>query len=79
VDEHALNAVITMKKRPRTDKPVFRGLDHERRSCTAKKRFSNPGAARAHAAYLRSAYPDTPPMTEYSCEFCGGWHLAKSH
>ena len=65
-----------MPKRPRGAKPIFRGLDHERRSCTRKKRFSNAGAAANHAAYLRSAYPDTPTMTAYGCEFCGGWHLA---
>jgi len=68
-----------MAKRPRSAKPIFRGLDYEDRACKRKKRFGSEGEARVRAAYLRSAYPDDSTKTIYSCEFCGGWHLATVH
>ena len=65
-----------MPRRPRSSKPIFRGLDFENKACTRKKRFASEGLARTHAAYIQSLYPDEPAKSTYACEFCGGWHLA---
>ena len=65
-----------MPKRPRSSKPIFRGLDFEDKACKRKKRFASEGEARMRAAYLQSLYPDESAKSTYACEFCGGWHLA---
>jgi hypothetical protein len=65
-----------MPRKPRSSKPIFRGLNFEDKACTRKKRFGSEGEARTHAAFIHSLYPNEPAKSTYACEFCGGWHLA---
>ena len=65
-----------LKKKDKTKRPIFRGLDFEDKACRRKVRFPNEREARLRADYLRAAYPSESEKTAYACEYCGGWHLA---
>jgi hypothetical protein len=47
---------------------------HRAKGCERKTRYATPAKVRKA---LRRASNFEYAMTSYSCEFCGGWHLAK--
>lgn len=48
--------------------------ERERRKCQAKQWFETEAEARAQALMLRTQWGED--RVAYSCDICGGWHLA---
>jgi hypothetical protein len=58
--------------------PMQRSVEQRASSCTGKIRYKKLGTAKQAAVKLVKEKSIKDPMSVYTCEFCGGWHVGNS-